>query len=262
MNWLRRFLRVFDRWRRATPPSEPFPDSWGAILRRDVSFYHRLSPEQRVRLRRSVQEFIATKRFWGSENLSITDQMQVLIAAYACLLLLEIPEVGLYPRTREVIVYPHNFGKTIEAIGPDGRHYHIQERHAGQAWYRGPVLLAWGHIAPATTRRARYNVIIHEFAHQLDFLDGLANGTPPLGPSACLADWVPVFTAEYEALIAAARRGERTLLDPYGATNPAECFAGATEHFFERPHGLRERHPRLYEQLGCFYRQDPAAWPE
>jgi len=163
----------------------------------------------------------------------------------------------------EVIVYPHNFGQTIEAIGPDGRRYQIDLKHIGETSRRGPVLLAWDSIeCLAQTRHARRNVIIHEFAHALDFLDGLANGTPLLDSDRRLADWVRVFTAEYEALVAMARAGRHTLLDPYGTKNPAEFFAVATECFFEQPRELQAHHPELYRQLRTFYDQDPAAWPD
>ncbi len=262
MRWLKHLIR---RWggSRQIARAQAFPASWRRVLEADVPFFRRLPRDQRDALLASIQRFIAEKEFWGSEGLTITDEMKVVIAAYACLLVLRIPQFGLYPRTREVIVYPHKFGETIEAIGPEGRRYRIDLKRIGEAWRRGPVLLAWDSVARLTRpRHARHNVIIHEFAHALDFLDGLADGTPPLDSGAGLADWVRIFTQEYETLIASARAGGRTLLDPYGTANPAEFFAVATECFFEQPRQLRKHHPGLYRQLQAFYDQDPAGWPD
>jgi Mlc titration factor MtfA (ptsG expression regulator) len=261
MRWLQRLIRRRAE-RRRWAASEPFPQPWRRVLEANVPFFRRLPPDQRDDLLAGIQQFIAEKQFWGSQGLAITDDMKVVIAAYACLLVLRIPQFGLYPRTREVIVYPHSFGETIEAIGPDGRRYRIDQKRIGEASRRGPVLLAWDSVERlARTRRAPHNVIIHEFAHALDFLNGLADGTPPLDSDRSLADWVRVFTGEYETLIATARAGGRTLLDPYGTANPAEFFAVASECFFEQPRQLREDHPGLYRQLQAFYGQDPAAWP-
>jgi Mlc titration factor MtfA (ptsG expression regulator) len=262
MKWLNRLIRR--RVRNREPfQQEPFPRPWLRVLTSNVPFYNHLSPAERDALLKSIQRFIAEKEFWGSEGLPVTDEMKVVIAAYACLLVLKIPQFGLYPRTREVIVYPHTFGETIEAIGPDGRRYRIDLKRIGETWRRGPILLAWDSVERlARTRHARRNVILHEFAHALDFLDGLADGTPPLDSDRRFADWVRVFTAEYETLAATARTGQRTLLDPYGTANPAEFFAVATECFFEQPRQLQEHHPQLYRQLQAFYDQDPAAWPE
>jgi Mlc titration factor MtfA (ptsG expression regulator) len=261
MRWWRRLIPW--RERRKAVRTEPFPESWRRILEGNVPFFHRLPRDQREDLLAGIQRFIAEKEFWGSEGLTVTDAMKVVIAAYACLLVLRIPQFGLYPRTREVIVYPQKFGETIEAIGPDGRRYRIDARRIGEARPRGPVLLAWDSVERLVrTRPARNNVIIHEFAHALDFLDGLANGTPPLDSDERLADWVRVFTGEYEMLIATAQSGGHALLDPYGTANPAEFFAVASECFFEQPRQLHKRHPKLYRQLRAFYQQDPAAWPD
>jgi Mlc titration factor MtfA (ptsG expression regulator) len=262
MSWWKRLIRWRAGSRNAVCPA-PFPKPWRRVLESSVPFFRRLPHDQRDDLLAGIQRFIAEKEFLGSKGLTVTDDMKVVIAAYACLLVLRIPQFGLYPQTREVIVYPHNFGQTIEAIGPDGRRYRIDLKRIGEAWRRGPVLLAWDSVERLTrTPRARHNVIIHEFAHALDFLDGLADGTPPLDSGAGLADWVRVFTREYETLIATARTGGRTLLDPYGTANPAEFFAVASECFFEQPQLLREHHPGLYRQLRAFYHQDPAAWPD
>lgn len=231
-----------------------------SICRQRVPVYRRLPGIDRDELERLALRFISSKRFWASGEVDLTGEMKIVIAAYACLLVLHLPEFGLYPRTPEVIVYPGCFGDEVEAIGPDGTRYVIRERLAGRAFPRGPVLLAWDRVEHALRSRGD-NVIIHEFAHALDFLDGAMNGTPPLSGKATATDWAEVFTREYERLRAEAGAGRRTTLDPYGGRNPAEFFAVVTEHFFTRPAELRERHSGLYGRLAAFYRQNPAEWP-
>jgi Mlc titration factor MtfA (ptsG expression regulator) len=130
----------------------------------------------------------------------------------------------------------------------------------GQAMYRGPVILSWDEILGDARRRRRgRNLVFHEFAHQLDMLDGVINGTPALGNRALYQRWQEVMTAEYQELITAAEQGRPSLLDRYGTTNEGEFFAVATECFFCKPVRMSELHPRLYELLHDYYRQDPAA---
>jgi hypothetical protein len=122
-------------------------------------------------------------------------------------------------------------------------------------------VLAWDDVeAGAADPDDGRNLVLHEFAHQLDFEDGSTDGTPPLESSAQARAWAEVFGNALEALRRAADAGEPTLLDPYGAQDPAEFFAVATETFFERGRELSGRHPKLYEELKRYYRQDPAAW--
>ncbi len=256
--------KLIDRWLRRRKPAPPpeIPAHWPAQLARDVPFFRRLPPPQRDPLLRLIQRFIAEKLFWAAGEIDITERMKLIVAAYACLLVLELPEFGLYPRATEVIIHPGSFGDTIETIGPDGTVYTVHDHRAGQAIYRGPVLLAWDSVERSRGwRMAGRNVIIHEFAHALDFMDGLVNGTPPLTSREQDGQWVRVFAAEFERLRAAASAGRPTFLDPYGAKNPAEFFAVATEAFFEAAPALRQAHPELYAQLAAFYRQDPADWP-
>ena len=193
MKWWNYLFRRRSAERRAGH-REPFPEAWLRVLETSVALYRRLPPEPA--LRENIQRFIAEKEFWGSAGLEVTDEMKVVIAASACLLVLGLPEFGLYPRTREVIIYPGEFGETVEAIGPDGRRHVIEDLQIGEAAYRGPILLAWDSVKRQARRpRSSDNVILHEFAHALDFLDGLADGTPPIGGDERLAEWVRAFTA-------------------------------------------------------------------
>jgi Mlc titration factor MtfA (ptsG expression regulator) len=130
----------------------------------------------------------------------------------------------------------------------------------GEAWPSGPVILSWDSVlGGAHDPDDGHNLVFHEFAHKLDMLDGLADGTPPLPERAQFAVWVRTMTAEFERLRAETEHGRATVLDTYGATNPAEFFAVVTECFFERSRELREKHPQLYGVLRDYYLQDPAA---
>ena len=260
MSW---FDRIFHRrrLRREAIISKPFPDDWLQVMRHSAPFYGSLPAEHQRLLRECIQIFIAEKQFLGIGELTISDEIKVTIAAPACLLLVGIPQLGVYPRLREVIVYPHDFGDVVEAVGPDGRRYRIPQMRAGEAWLRGPVVLAWNSVKRSIVRPCDgYNVVLHEFAHVLDMQAGFVDGAPLLETKAQQTTWRRVFDAEYEAFVKPARRGQWTFLNPYGASSPVEFFAVVTEHFFEQPHELKAAHPKLYAQLEVFYRQDPTRW--
>ena len=188
----------------------------------------------------------------------MTDEVKVTVSAQAGLLLLGL-EHDYYRNVLSVLVYPAGYLLPGSLI--DGDSLVEQEERVpvlGTAHQRGPVILSW--------RSARHggrdgrdgrNLVYHEFAHKLDMLDGLVDGTPPMGDRQ-LEQWVVVMTEAYERLRKRTGEGKRTLLDPYGATDVAEFFAVATELFFEQPVQLRDRHPRLYGVLRDFYRQDTA----
>ncbi len=231
------------------------------ILIRNAPFFLELPPADLPVLLSRIQTFLVEKEFWGSRGLEVTLEMKIVVAAYACLLVLKRPDLGLHPRTREVILYPRHFGDVIEAIGPDGRRYHIDRTKIGETWRGGPVLLSWNSVgSPFARPHDGHNTVLHEFAHALDYLDGFADGVPPLTSSDAQARWKSVFGEEYRALVGAVRTGRRTFFDPYGAESPAEFFAVATEHFFEQARRFRKNHRQLYALLGSFYRQDPASW--
>lgn len=248
--------------RRTEIAAAPFPREWERILSGNVDAYNRLPVDQPPRLQKLVQVFVAEKMFIGSGGVQIDDEIKVTVAGQACILLLGLPELDVFPHVREIIVYPHDFGEIVDAVAPDGRRYRIPAELAGQAWHRGPVLLAWDSVEHSVVSpRDGYNVVYHEFAHALDMqTGGRADGVPPLATKEQFAAWSRVFDAEYAAFREADRRGEPTFIDPYGASNPAEFFAVVTEHFFEQPRRMRTKHPELYEQLRLFYRQDPVRW--
>ena len=258
MPWLHRLFS-----RRSLDPriSSELPAPWRDVLHDRVPIYHLLPNQYRPTLHKLMQQFVQEKEFWGSRELPVTEEMRVIVAAQACMLVVNLPRLGLYPQTREVILYPRQFGERIEAVGPDGTNYQIDLARAGEVSRRGPVLLDWQSVLQSATDPGDgHNVVFHEFAHALDYLSGEANGAPPLERPEDYAEWSRVLAAEHQSLMAAASVGRRTLLDPYGAQNPAEFFAVATEHFFEQGRRMQRAHPALYAQLKGFYKLDPAEW--
>jgi len=230
-----------------------------AILQGNVPLYRRLPEGLRRSLHGLIQVFLAEKRFIGCGGLEVTDEMRLTIAAQACMLLLNRPG-RFFPKLRTIYLYPSAF--VVRHARSDGL-IETEDREvlAGESWHRGPVVLAWDEVRrTAADPRDGHNVVLHELAHQLDQEDGVVDGAPVLENRSSYRSWARVLGAEYAALRAADRARRPTVLDDYGATDPAEFFAVATEAFFEKPREMAGRHPELYEQLQAFYHLDPAAW--
>ena len=247
--------------RRRQLRTRPVPAEWRAIVTRNLPFFSRLNRADQEELLGHVQVFLAEKRFEGCGGLEITDEIRLTIATQACLLLLH-RKTDYYPRLLTILVYPSGFivehNRPIEGlIWEEGREGRLGETAAAM----GSLVLAWdaaryGALDPSDGK----NLVLHEFAHQLDFEDAAADGVPALTSRGQKRAWAEVMKIEFAALRAADQTGIPTLLDSYGATNAAEFFAVATEAFFERPVALRRLHPQLYRELQGFYRQDPAAY--
>lgn len=241
--------------RRARVVAEPFPSEWRPWVVDAVPRFALYHDADKKALVDAIKIFLAEKEFRILGDLPEVDHIKVTVAAGACQLLLGIPELDIFPRLREVIVYPHHFTQTTEAIGPDGRPYQISQTRAGEAWLRGPVILAWDSVARSVASPGDgYNVVIHEFAHILDMQNGAADGIPPLATKQDDEVWLKVFFDEFRMFVADQRAGRRTLINPYGATAPAEFFAVASEHFFEHPERLHRHHPRVFDLMRRFYR--------
>lgn len=187
----------------------------------------------------------------------MTDEIRLTIAAEACLLLLH-GDGTVYPDLDSIVVYPHPF--VVEANHRDGPVVVTgREVRLGESWTRGLVILAWDEVErDVRAHHSGRNVVVHEFAHQLDAADGAVDGAPRLGSASRYAAWAHVFGEAYQALGERLRRGLPSDIDAYGATSPAEFFAVVSEAFFERGDVLRNRHPALYAELAAFYRIDPA----
>ena len=238
--------------------AQAFPASWLAILRQNISYYDRLTPPEREQLQRDIQVFIAEKNFEGCGGLEITDEIKVTIAAYACILLLNRPH-DYYPRLQSILVYPDAYPAPVLRIVPGNIAVAGHEMRAGESWRIGAVVLSWNHVLrrPAAVPEGR-NVALHEFAHQLDQENGSTDGAPALPTTSQYTTWARVLGNEFETLSRQTAADQPTLIDKYGAVEPAEFFAVVTEYFFEKPLPLKERHPALYEELRRFYHQDPA----
>jgi hypothetical protein len=230
-----------------------------AILERNVPYYRFLPADDRAELEGLVQIFLSEKRFEGCDGLEMRDEIRLTIAAHACVLLLH-RDTEIYPLLQSVLVYPHTFVAPLEERAPGGIVIEDFEEREGESWDTGALILSWDDVLESIANpHDGYNVVFHEFAHQLDDEAGIADGAPKLKKRSMYDAWSRVFAAEYQALAENIERHRPTVLDEYGAESPAEFFAVATEAFFGVPAELKKRHPALYEQLRLFYEQDPAA---
>ncbi len=246
-------------YRRRQLLATPFPADWLAYLDSNVALYAGLTPAEQQRLRDDLRVFIAEKTWEGCGGLAITDEIKVTVAAQACLLLLGM-EHDYFETVLSVLIYPTTYRVSRESPDEEG----LIDKHdgvrLGEAWYRGPVVLTWDTVLrESRDLTERSNLVLHEFAHQLDFLDGWTNGTPLLKTDEQCDRWRHVMTAEYHRLIRDCRKGRPTVLDPYGISNPWEFFAVATECFFTQAVRMQGRHPSLYQILREYYNQDTAA---
>lgn len=254
-------ISYFRRRRRERLRASPFPGEWKAIIERNVPLYSRLSREDQRELLGHVQVFIAEKYWEGCGGLELTDEIRVTIAAQACVLLLH-RESDYYPRVTSILVYPSSYIAPEERSIGGGIWEEGEEERLGHTHERmGVIVLAWD----AALHGSRIwgdgpNVVLHEFAHQLDFENFSTDGTPNLDTPQQYISWARVLGAEYNELRRVDESGGSSFLDTYGAMNPAEFFAVVTEMFFERSVELREKHPELYDELKGFYRQDPASF--
>lgn len=247
------------QWRRRRLLCKPFPQTWRDILEQCIALYPWLAPSERTQLQDLVRLFLAEKQFHGCAGLQVTEEMRVVIAAQACLLLLN-RRTGIYPQLAHILLYPGTFLHRGEQLNEDGTVSEVAEERLGESWHEGKVILSWYDVLQDLEQPDDgYNVVLHEFAHQLDAESGSENGTPPLRHD-MVSEWVAVMTPEYEALGEAAARSKETFLDPYAATTPAEFFAVLTETFFELPDELKHFHPGLFAQLLRFYQTDPRRW--
>jgi hypothetical protein len=221
-------------WRRATRRLAFIPDS--------------------PRLRELVLLFLAEKQFVGTHGLEVTDAMRVSIAAQACLPILELG-LDWYSGWTGIVVYPGDFRVRREMVDDAGVVHQWDDELAGEAMPGGPVILSWD----ATAHDPTMNVVIHEFAHKLDMVNGEADGVPPLHAGMDVRAWREAFAEAYEGFCDALERGRDTWLDPYAAEHISEFFAVVTEAFFEDGRETRRRYPAVYEQLRLFYKQDPGA---
>lgn len=243
----------FKKFRRKRIASAQFSGQWLITLQKDVAVYNRLNIDDKEELKKHILIFIAEKDFEGCGGFTIDDRAKVIIAANACLLLLH-RKTDYYPGLYSILVYPDAFITNRKEYLPAGVIAEGPEVLSGQSWERGTVILSWRDIE----HDIKYisdgrNVIIHEFAHQIDHSGGLGDSSTVLKTNASFAEWAQVLHKNYMSLRQAAEENQPSFLDKYGATDPAEFFAVATEFFFEKPREMVQIHPQLYNQLMRFY---------
>jgi len=247
------------RRRRTQIKQQPFPKKWRQILRNNVPYFYSMPADIQLQLKQHVLVFLNEKKFFGFEGVKINDEIKVTIAAQACLLLLN-RETNYYPKLKSIYVYPAAFITSHQTRDSAGVLQNQQRVLSGESWELGKVILSWKDSKQgALVFNDGHNVVIHEFAHQLDQETGVANGAPFL-KSKNNQCWSQVLSQEFNKLQQQAKRNQASLLDHYGATNPAEFFAVASEVFFERPTEMKQQHRELYNQLQNFYKVNPAVW--
>lgn len=251
-------INAWRRWREArilrrNPIDER---DWQTVLAQ-LPLLSRLSRKELLRLRRMAILFMHEKDFVGVAGQVLTGNMALLIALQACLPVLNL---GLqwYRGWRSIVVYPAAFRARRTLADDYGVHHQMEEAMLGEAWQHSGVILSWSDSSNAGVIDG-HNLVIHEFAHKLDMLNGDADGFPPLHADMSVTDWSQTFTQAYEDFCEQVDAGLPTSIDPYAATHPAEFFAVTSEVFFETPRVLYQSYPDVYRNLARFYDQYPLA---
>ena len=249
-------------WRLERALRQPLAPSMLATMRDNVPAYRRMDGELQLQMSRLVQQFLHQKKFIGCDGLLVTDEMRVTIAAQAALLLLNRVS-KVYPALHTVLLYPGAFLVPRRHVDAAGVVTEARQDLLGESWDDGRVVLAWDHVRRAGDGRDDgQNVVLHEFAHQLDSESGSTNGAPYLGSQSSYRSWLQVLSRDFAGLRHDALWRRDSVIDHYGATSPAEFFAVVTETFFEKPWQMAERHPALYSQFQQYYRVDPRLWQD
>ena len=231
---------------------KPFPKEFATILT-PLPLYQQLNETEKQQIHKSIMLFIVTKEFVGV-SLDITDEMRVVVAFHACLLLLHSHVSHCYENLSTVVIYPNTV--IAQQVSNNGGVYTKGEFLLEGQSSSDTVVLAWNDAKKDAYHLQHNNVIIHEFAHELDFLDGMADGTPPL-PYSKYHEWAQVLSHDFNRLVDVSLKnrdwGKYKLIGSYAATNEAEFFAVVSERYFEEPEKLKKHFPELYKELDMFY---------
>ena len=235
-----------------------FPEDRKRFLTQNVPLVRRLSAEDRDELYGHIQVLLAEKHFEGASGLELSDEIKLVVCAQASILLLH-RETDYYPKLISILIYPGPYAARHPVRDPRGVVSNVLETRAGESWTSGTLILSWENVQRdlMATGRAE-NVVLHEFAHQLDAGSGAMNGAPILSERELQKVWPEALRRAFERLEAATQAHERSVLRPYGAKNPSEFFAVSTEAFFMQPRILKQHEPELYGALCQYYKQDPA----
>jgi len=245
-------LARFNQWREQRIISKsPFSESDWNLQANVIPVLNALDANQRNRLFRMATLFLHQKTITGAHEFKITDTVRQSIGLQACLPILNL---GLewYAGWSTIIVYPGAFRRQSTTVDEFGVTHTGHASLSGEAWLRGPVILSWTDTENAGLRDGR-NVVIHEFVHKLDMLNGRANGFPPMQPGMDPTAWFKIMSSAFEDF----QKHPKDGLDRYGATNPAEFYAVLSEVFFETPDLLINAYPEIYELMTQFFLQKP-----
>jgi Mlc titration factor MtfA (ptsG expression regulator) len=252
---------MFDwkRRRRERIAGRPIPETWAEVLD-GIPWIGHLPEADRTELGRHIQVLLAEKRFEGAGGFVMSDAARLTIAAQAAVLLLHRP-TDYFPGLHSIIVYPAEYEAPVEESDDGGIVYEGDESRAGETWLQGSLVLSWDDIvADSADSETGLSVVLHEFAHQLDAETGEMNGLPRIADRMLRTDWSRIMSESYERHVAAVEAGRATVLDPYGAEDPAEFFAVVVEAFFLQPLQLRSAFADAYRLLSSYFVQDPAEW--
>lgn len=253
------YLFFYRSWLRRRIASRTFPDEWLDLLQANMALYRYLPPRYQERLQQLTQIFLHEKRFYGCAGLTLTEPMKVLISAHACLLILE-RGLAHYDALRSILVYPGAYQAPMQSM-ENGVHTTTDVARLGESWHQGKVILSWQNVLSDSQQLHHgANVSLHEFSHQLDQVNGAADGFPELAAGQSAKDWTRVFEKEFSDLREQVRKHHHVSINAYGAENPAEFFAVVTEAFFTDPANLQRQHPELFEQLSSYFKLNPLQW--
>ncbi len=254
-------LGFFKDKRRRKLRDRPFPDAWVTYLNNNFPQYLLLPPVDREELHHHIHVFLGEKRLEGCEDFELTDEVCVTIAAQACLLILH-RESDYYPELHSILIYPTTYVVEGEEVDEAGVVTEFADDRSGETWEQGSMVLAWDEVLDGgCDLDDDFNVVFHEFAHQLDLENGEIDGVPHLESQERYASWSRVLIESLERFRKEVKRRKRTTIDPYAAEDLGEFFAVSVESFFEKPAELKKTYPELYRELSDYFRQDPAAWP-
>lgn len=233
----------------------PIPHHIWHSVTRHIVMLQGLDAVQMAHLRELTTWFLHSKSINGVQGLDVTLSMRVAVAAQACLLILNL-DLDYFDNWVEVILYPGAVRVNHEQMDAIGLVHNEASVLTGESWLRGPVILSWDDVERDTYHsQVGHNVVLHEFAHKLDGLNGVMNGMPPLRRGMSRKGWAEDLSVAYDALCLQVAAGESTFVNPYAATSPAEFFAVLSEYFFTAPDILKNCCPSVYKQLTLFYRQ-------
>lgn len=265
MNWLKRLRTIFILRRHPIPHK-----TWEAVINDATGFsgssnissvesglFGNMSAVEKAHLRELATLFLYRKTINGVQGLTVSTEMAVTIAALACLPILKLG-IEYYEGWVEIVLYPDAFNVDRKTIDNNGLVSQGTSTLSGESWSHGPVILSWKNISEdLNNRTSAGNVVIHEFAHKLDMLNGSANGMPPLHHDMDRKRWTEAFSSAFEHIQTQLSNGNYTEINSYAATDPAEFFAVTSEYFFTAPGILFKHYTSIYEQLSLYYRQDP-----